>query len=224
MATTRPPKRFRFADDVVGEGLVNAPASTPIPQWPDHARMAYTKRATTDRFAEWRRGNYNWVEADRRPQIDAVVHPRPGAWDPWDLTDPAVDGLLDTIRANRRSFRQASRNQADDALPRAVRPVLAADVEQASAIVDEQFAPVRFRQVRPLGAGGHAAVFLLVTEDSNWKSHSVVAKLDPRRGSRGTREEIENLKVCHTIWATRAPLVCCMTRRDVFSNAHNLSA
>lgn len=180
------PRRVRFAGLPQPEPNAGPPASNPISRPRSDPQLAYIKQAATDRFSEWRRGNYDWNEGDRRAEIRAVVHPKPGGWDPWDLTDPAADGTLDRIRGNRRRFPNAGIGRAD------------VDDEQQSQAADLQntrFRPVGFRQVRRLGTGGNGLVWLFSMEDRRRSRYNIVVKVDGARGAEATKREIQILKV-----------------------------
>lgn len=189
MAATRPVKRFRFADDVVGEGVTAAP---PAPRRPNEdPRIIAYKKARTDQFSEWRRGNYDWEESDRQAQIKAVVHPKPGAWDPWDLSEPTDDQAND-VRANRRMYRRTDPDEADEEVVR--RRV--AVVEEASTDLLQNFQPVGFKSLRTLGVSGRAAIFKCSMVDRDNKRHSVAVKVNARQGMSG---EVRILKVRHSL-------------------------
>lgn len=187
-------RRIRFADDVVGSGVVRAPANTPTPG----GMFFYHKQAKTDQFLEWRRGNYNWVEADRQDEIQSTVHPRPGAWDPWDLTDPSAGSELEQlIKNSRQPFQRPAsiNNQAPNSgmLEEEV-PAVAERQVDATIAITQTFQAVGFGKVAPLGIGGRKATFRFSMQDLQKNSHSVVVKVDLADGS-ATSEEVGILKV-----------------------------
>lgn len=180
--------------------------------------FAYTRRAITDQLREWRRGNYNWDEAKRQPEIAAVVHPKPGGWDFWDLTDPfaaqAGGNLLGRIRANRRvlgggaagaggpeeTFAQFLRMEdLDGPGPMVNDPAFRTErvraVQAATNVLNARFGPTSFRRVRPLSTGGESLVFLYSMEDQRRRTHNIVVKVDPGQSAVTTTNEIRVLKV-----------------------------
>lgn len=163
-------------------------ASTPSSGPATSLELTYFKKAATDRFSEWRRGNYNWTQTARRKEIRAVVHPKPGGWDPWDLIDPADDGTLDRIRDNRRRFRNIGAGQAGLDGERG-QESWAKELEQT------QFRPVGFRQVRRLGTGGKGLVWLFRMGDTRGRAHNVVVKVGGARVREVTKREIHAMKV-----------------------------
>lgn len=191
MASTGPPRRFRFADDVIGQGLINAPA-----EQTDSAKLTRFKKARTLCFSEWRRGNYAWDETARRADIDAVVYPKPGGWDPWDVTDPRADGLLDGIRASRRTFRAENPDPADNAV---LRPAQAVGADLPSTTINERLTPLGLKHVRPLGAGGDTAAFIFTIKDTDRRYPKVVAKINKQRGAFAVKKELTTLKVNKSI-------------------------
>lgn len=187
-------RRIRFADDVVGSGVVRAPANAPTPG----GMFFYDKQAKTDQFLEWRRGNYNWVEADRQDEIQSTVHPRPGAWDPWDLTDPAAESELEQrIRNSRQPFQRPGslNDQVRNAgLLEEDAPAVAQRQVDATISITETFQAVGFGKVAALGVGGRKATFRFSMQDLHKHSHSVVVKVNLADAS-ATSEEVGIMKV-----------------------------
>lgn len=185
MASNRPVKRFRFAADVVGSGVTAAPPA-PRPRNED-PQAGLLRRAITDKFSEWRRGNYDWNAEDRRAQISAVVHPRPGEWDPWDLREPPDDQMA-AVRANRLIYQEVDANRPSEETLRR-RAVVE---EQASIDLIQPFQALGFTSARVLGAGGHTVVFKFGTVDRDGKRSNVAVKFNTRRGM---SDEVRALKV-----------------------------
>lgn len=189
MAENRPVKRFRFADDVVGSG-VTKPTRKVSGKKADPREAAF-KKARTDQFSEWRRGNYNWVEAERQAQIKATVHPKPGSWDPWDLTEPTAD-QLNAIGANRRIYGDTDPDPEDLRARRARAVARTAIEEEATTDLPQNFQPMGFKQGRTLGGSGHSVVYRFAMVDKDENRHNVVVKFNTRRGA---YEEVGALKV-----------------------------
>lgn len=188
-------RRIRFADDVVGGETAEAIGSTPTPT--PGGVSNYHKRTKTDQFSAWRRGNYNWVEAERQAEIKAVVHPRPGAWDPWDLSNPAEEShLVQNMKNSRRTYRN---RRPDHAANAAVQddlsdPALAASRSAATISLHERFQAVGFGKVTRLGVGGQNVIYRFDMEDSRKLVHKVVVKVDLTNRS-ATRTELAVQKV-----------------------------
>lgn len=187
-------RRIRFADDVVG-GDVGGQVAVDNAPTPGGISLD-RKKAKTDQFFEWRRGNYNWIEAERQAEINAVVHPKPGAWDPWDLTDPAAGSELEQlIASSRQRYRNnADADQAANAGALDEDPAVAASRTAATITLHERFQAVGFGKVTRLGSGGRHATFCFGMEDSRRNVHNVVVKLDLTNES-ATRDELTILKV-----------------------------
>lgn len=186
-------RRIRFADGVGGDETdVLAVDNSPTPG----GMSSYNKRARTDQFSEWRRGNYSWVEAERQAEIDAVVHPRPGAWDPWDLVDPAIEGNVaqSKINSRQRYRRRISRQAADGEL---MDENLSVELNRNPAAVTllERFQAVGFGKVTRLGVGGRDVAFRFGMKDSQRRVHNVVVKLDLTDARSSIRDEVAVMKV-----------------------------
>lgn len=188
-------RRIRFADDVHGHGVVRTPVIAPTPD----GMLFYDKQARTDQFLEWRRGNYNWVEAERQNEIQSTVHPRPGAWDPWDLTDPAAESELEQlIRNSRRRYQNSGAGNNNHApnlgLMGEDDPGLAERMVADTISITERFQAVGFGKVAPLGVGGRKTTFRFGMQDGEKNVHDVVVQVD-LADDLASHEEVGILKV-----------------------------
>lgn len=189
-------RRIRFADDVHGHGVVKAPVNAPTPG----GMLFYDKQARTDQFLEWRRGNYNWVESDRQDEIRSTVHPRPGAWDPWDLTDPAAEsGLEQLIKDSRQRYQNPGNANNDNqahmpGLMEEEDPEVAERMVADTISITESFQAVGFGKVAALGVGGRKATFRFGMQDIERNVHNVVVQVD-LADDLASHEEVGILKV-----------------------------
>lgn len=162
----RPERRFRWAPEVVGEGIIPLPRPSNAP--PSQAMSNYYKRCKTDRFLEWRRGNYDWKVENRQAEINAIVHPKPGTWDPWDLREP--DNTVD-VEYNVFEGTDA-RREGDET---------AQDLEenrQATESLIDRFRRAGFDQVVVLGReNAYLTVRFGMTDDVG-TVHTVVCRVD----------------------------------------------
>lgn len=203
MAFKRPLKRVRFANDLGSEEDQVAVTGNLSTARPSDKEFEYIKRVKTDQFSEWRRGYYDWVESSRQAEIKTVVHPKSGAWDPWDLIDHAAVGALEAIRHNRRSYRNPNRGKAMIQALRNKDPIVDARLRLADDAANERLRPLGFfgpfgpgsTKVRRLGFGSNGVTFLFSMESPDRTMHNVVVKLDVRRRSEAIKKEIAVLKV-----------------------------
>lgn len=56
------------------------PNSAPLATETPNALLQHFKKVQTDRFAEWRRGNYDYDAATRVAELDGLTHPTGSTW------------------------------------------------------------------------------------------------------------------------------------------------
>lgn len=159
------------------------------------------KKTTTDRFDEWRRGNYTWDPADRQAQINAVIHPRAGDYVLQDLSAPT----LDILRNGRQKYRNAGYGADSLEALRARDRNQDQTVENAKRLLDERFHPVRLRHVKTLGMGGCGVAMLYSMEDRDGGVHRVVVKADIAGYSEGIKREKRFMTVSYIDTHPRTP-------------------
>lgn len=175
----RPDRRFRWADQVTGEGIIPPRPGANLPL--DADVDDFYKRSKTDRFSEWRRGNYDWIQGDRLAHISAIVHPKSGSWDPWDLRAPD-----DNLRIEYTAFEGTDARRQEDETEDETE-----ESREALQLLVDRFKQSGFDQVELVGRDGSHVTMRFTMVDTDGDTQSLLVRADLEEGPQTERSVLQ---------------------------------